>query len=75
MPLHSQDGNTALLRSVFHGYVECARLMLEAGANKNAKDSVRDHFMRLHGCLSRSFGGSGHIFCFQLHVSPLHATL
>ncbi len=38
---HSQDGCTALLRAAESGHADCVRLLLDAGADKNAKNRVR----------------------------------
>ncbi len=37
----AQDGKTALMRSAEAGRVDCARLLLDAGVDKNAKAHVR----------------------------------
>jgi hypothetical protein len=37
----AQDGRTALMRAANSGHKDCVRLLLDAGANKNAKDRVR----------------------------------
>jgi hypothetical protein len=36
-----QDNRTALIWAAFHGQAHCVRLLLDAGADKNAKDKVR----------------------------------
>jgi hypothetical protein len=38
---NSQDGFTALIRAATSGYAECARLLIDAGADKDAKENVR----------------------------------
>ena len=38
----AQDGWTALIVAGFHGHADCARLLLDAGADKDAKDEVRE---------------------------------
>ena len=38
---HTQDGVTALMYAVSHGRADCVRLLLDAGADTNAKDKVR----------------------------------
>ena len=38
----TQKGRTALLHSALNGESDCVRLLVEAGADKEAKDSVRD---------------------------------
>ncbi len=37
----SQDGNTALIRAARKGHTDCARMLIDAGADKEAKDEVR----------------------------------
>jgi hypothetical protein len=37
---YAQDGRTALMRAANNGHADCVRLLLDAGANKNAKDRV-----------------------------------
>ncbi len=39
---HAQNGSTALMMAVSDGRVDCAKLLLDAGADKNATDKVRD---------------------------------
>ncbi len=36
-----QGGYTALLRAAENGHIDCVRLLIERGANKEAKTSVR----------------------------------
>ena len=36
-----QDGRTALMCAVSKGHVDCARLLIESGADKEAIDNVR----------------------------------
>ena len=38
---HAQDGRTALIHSVANGRTDCVRLLLDAGANTEAKGAVR----------------------------------
>jgi ankyrin repeat protein len=42
MHMHMQAGSTALIRSAASGRAECVQLLLDAGADKNAKANVRD---------------------------------
>ncbi len=37
----AQDGYTALICAGWHGHLDCARLLLDAGADKNAMANVR----------------------------------
>ena len=37
-----QDGNTALMRAAYNGKLSCLELLVEKGADLNAKDNVRD---------------------------------
>jgi ankyrin repeat protein len=39
--LRSQDGRTALIYAAIYTHADCARLLLDAGADKNAKNKVR----------------------------------
>jgi hypothetical protein len=41
-----QGGYTALVWAAIKGHVDCLRLLLDAGANANAKDNVR-----IFGCV------------------------
>ena len=41
MHIHAQDGETALICAASQGHAKCALLLLDAGADKNAKDKVR----------------------------------
>jgi hypothetical protein len=40
----AQHGSTALIRAAATGHVECVRLLLEAGADKDAACKVRGRF-------------------------------
>ncbi len=37
----SQDGYTALISAAAYGHADCVRLLIDAGANKEAKNGVR----------------------------------
>jgi hypothetical protein len=37
-----QGGNTALIYAASSGHADCVRLLIDAGANKDAKTNVRD---------------------------------
>jgi hypothetical protein len=37
----AQYGSTALMNAASGGHADCARLLLDAGADKNATDNVR----------------------------------
>ncbi len=39
----AQDGRTALMWAAAEGHADCARLLLDAGADKEVKDQVRYH--------------------------------
>ena len=39
-PRRSQNGNTPLHKAVRNGKVECVKVLVEAGANKEATDKV-----------------------------------
>ena len=38
---HAQGGNTALILAGWNGHADSTQLLLDAGADKNAKDNVR----------------------------------
>jgi hypothetical protein len=38
--MHAQRNRTALIWAATNGYADCVRLLLGAGADKNAKDKV-----------------------------------
>ncbi len=42
MQWQTQDGDTALILAAQNDRIECVRLLLEAGAEKNAKNDVRE---------------------------------
>jgi ankyrin repeat protein len=46
-----QKGNTALICAGLNGHVECARLLLEVGADKEAKNNVRESVFPVCVCL------------------------
>jgi ankyrin repeat protein len=53
---HAQEGWTALMFAARDGDADCARLLLEAGADTNAKNNVRAsagfaYFAMLHGAM------------------------
>jgi hypothetical protein len=37
----TQNGETALLHATIFGHADCVRLLIDAGADKDAKDMVR----------------------------------
>ncbi len=51
--VQSQYGYTALIRAAKHGRAECVRLLLEAGADKDAMTNVR---LICHAVLESFFG-------------------
>ncbi len=51
----AQSGLTAVMYAAAHGHLDCARLLLDAGADKNAKDNVRIGSLRDVFC-ARMFG-------------------
>ena len=38
---HAQNGKTALIQAALTGKADCVRILLDAGADKEAKDTVR----------------------------------
>jgi hypothetical protein len=40
-----QSASTPLVDAAQYGHAECVRLLLESGAEKEAKDNVRDRMM------------------------------
>ncbi len=41
LEMHAQNGRTALFYAAIKGHAECVRLLLDAGADKEAKNNVR----------------------------------
>ncbi len=39
--MHAQGGYTALICAAIHGHADCVSLLIDAGANKEAKTNVR----------------------------------
>jgi ankyrin repeat protein len=39
--VHAQMGFTALMMAAEDGHIDCVRLLLDAGADKNAEENVR----------------------------------
>ena len=69
-----QDGYTPLIYAACGGHADCARLLLDAGADKNAKDRVRASArcwrvgvgtcgMMMMGCVVRQ-----HAICIPLFI-------
>jgi hypothetical protein len=52
-----QDGCTAVIYSSFLGHADCVRLLLDAGADKDAKGNVRASDLLFFQCLR------GHSLC------------
>jgi ankyrin repeat protein len=48
---HAQAGWTALIFAAANGHVDCARLLIDAGADKNAKNQVCLFFDSIRCCL------------------------
>ena len=55
----AQNESTALILAAEKGRVDCVRLLLEAGADKNAQDRVRASRVGCFAC-----GGSGRVIAF-----------
>jgi hypothetical protein len=68
-PLYAQAGSTALIWSATYGHAECARLLMDAGANKEAKDNVR-----LRSCMCVSVYFSGLMLNPISHISLIFAS-
>ena len=43
MCVQAQDGYTALIRAGREGHLDCVRLLIESGADKEAKHEVHNH--------------------------------
>ena len=69
----SQDGWTALIQASVNGHTDCARLLIEAGADKEAKDNVRAgrvlslRFMFMHLILFLLCWQHLYLFIFSLY--------
>ena len=50
--MSSQGGWTALFWAVMGGYAECARLLIDVGADQEAKDTVRRRSLQYFACAS-----------------------
>ncbi len=48
-----QSGRTALMRAVINGHMDCMRLLIDAGANKDVRNSVRFDLLHFR-CVSFS---------------------
>ena len=62
----AQCGETALILTASHGRADCARLLLDAGADKNAVDEVRASAGG--GVRWRCGGGGGLVFEDACHL-------
>jgi hypothetical protein len=51
----SQDRDTALMRAAVHGHVDCARLLIDSGADKEAKNNVHHLSLLLGLWMSQLF--------------------
>ena len=65
---HVQEGETALIWSSENGHTECVRLLVEASANTEAKENVRDTIFRRLVSFSR-------IYCWQWLTAIFEAIL
>jgi ankyrin repeat protein len=61
----SQSGWTALINAGYMGHAECVRLLIDAGANKDARNNVR---RRCLICVSR-LSHFSYELCFYLLVT------
>ncbi len=78
----AQSGSTALILAAGSGHADCARLLLDAGADKEATDKVRASggvcgavalmrvVMELTGCYLNKF--VIFTFDFSFHFRPFH---
>ncbi len=63
---YAQDGCTALLNAACYGRVDCVRLLLDAGADKNVKDKVRVLFGKIFETIRYFFSHlSVRVFSFE----------
>ena len=53
--VRAQEGDTALIWAGFNGHADCARLLLDAGADKTAANKVR---MSVGGCVRAFWRGA-----------------
>ena len=63
--LHNQDGFTALMLAAINDHVGCVRLLLDAGANKNAKHI----YVRIGWCIIPISMIILQLFSADLHLS------
>jgi hypothetical protein len=59
----TQDGSAALALAAANGFTDCVRLLLEVGADKEARDSVRDHEMDFRGRVCDCMGSGDWWVC------------
>jgi ankyrin repeat protein len=60
-PAVRRDGYTALIQATENGHTDCVRLLIDAGANKEAKNVSRDTALQLAV-------QNGHLDCARLLV-------
>ena len=71
---HTQDGQTALICAAREGHMNCARLLLDAGADKEAKNNVRASWfaasaaVHVFRTLSMFLNYSCDFVCFVLYI-------
>ncbi len=68
----SQDGNTALMWAAEYGRAECVRLLIDAGADKEAEDNVRRRSLFCF-CASVIFSVPGSVFRLNYFFISLSA--
>ncbi len=64
----SQDGDTALICAAKRRFVDCVQLLIDAGADKDAKDNVRRQSLLLLGRLVVKFSSFSSQFLLYINI-------